>query len=253
MTIKYIKDNEIDNISNLKVKENNLNIQYNSDFISNSQIDLKITNYSIYIYESQILLWYDSKKKGILIEAEDLVFHALSSSDNNAEREGNFPYLYLQILLNEQSMNNLSEVEIPELEEFKNAIDAIEIYILTPEYKNLEILYDEIANLLNNFDSKIQKLNNLVEENNNDENEKVFNKNNFGDILIELSTKDSLNPKEWYFGDVPFEDIQLTAEGQTISDRLEKMLENDINFEGIDIEKKELDSEEGQFDNAEEY
>ncbi|OUM69878.1 hypothetical protein PIROE2DRAFT_2067 [Piromyces sp. E2] len=212
MTIKYITDLENDILSGVTVKEDNLNIQYNSDFISDSQIDLNISNYSICIYESHILLWYVPEKKGIIIEAEDLVFHAISSSDNNAKREGNFPYLYLQILLNEQSMTNLNEIKTPELEEFKKAIDTIEIYIVTPEYKKLENLYEEISNLLNNFDSKIQKLE--IANKDDEIEEAINNRNDFGDVLVELSTKDSLNPKEWYFGDVPFENIQLTTEGQ---------------------------------------
>jgi len=54
MTIKYITDSETANLSNVKVKEDNLNIQYNSNFISNSNIDLNITNYSICIYERYI-------------------------------------------------------------------------------------------------------------------------------------------------------------------------------------------------------
>lgn len=86
-------------------------------------------------------MWYIPEKKGIIIEAEDLVFHAISSSDNNAEREGNFPYLYVQILLNEKSMENLNEIQIEEFKYFKNAVDSIEIYILSSEYTKCKIKF----------------------------------------------------------------------------------------------------------------
>lgn len=61
----------------------------------------------------------------------------------------------------------------------------------------MENLYDEIANLLNNFDSKIQTIENNSEY---DEIEEAMdNRNDFGDVLVELSTKDSLNPKGIFF------------------------------------------------------
>jgi len=51
MTVSYIEGSDINNLSNTKTQINELNIQYNSEFISNSQIDLNVTNYSVYIYE----------------------------------------------------------------------------------------------------------------------------------------------------------------------------------------------------------
>jgi len=52
MTISYIEgDDAINSSSKIKIKENNLNIQYNSDFISDSKIDLNSNNYSTFIYE----------------------------------------------------------------------------------------------------------------------------------------------------------------------------------------------------------
>jgi len=51
MTVGYIQNNDIHNLPNVIAQENDLNIQYNSEFVSNSQIDLSIINYSIYIYE----------------------------------------------------------------------------------------------------------------------------------------------------------------------------------------------------------
>jgi len=86
-------------------------------------------------------LWYIPEKKGIIIEAEDLVFHALSSSDNNAKREGNFPYLYIQILINEKSKEKLNEIQIDEFQNFKNAENSIEIYILSSEYIECNIIF----------------------------------------------------------------------------------------------------------------
>ncbi|ORX76469.1 hypothetical protein BCR32DRAFT_271259 [Anaeromyces robustus] len=252
MTISYVTDNKI-NYSNIKVKEENLNLQYNSDFVSNSQINLNIKEYSLYIYENKILLWYIPEKKGIIIEVEDLVFHAISSSDNNTKREGNFPYLYIQIIINENSIKNLNEISCSKFENFKNATDSIEIYIISSEYRKLENLYDEITNLLNNFDNNTK--NNVNNTDNEKEDNFKFN-NKFDDVLLQLTSEHSLNPKEWYFEDVPFENIKLTTEGQAISDRLEKMLDNDnYNFESFDIdniERKELESEVGQFDNADE-
>jgi hypothetical protein len=52
MTISYIEgDDAINSSSKIKIKENNLNIKYNSDFISDSKIDLNSNNYSTFIYE----------------------------------------------------------------------------------------------------------------------------------------------------------------------------------------------------------
>ena len=57
MTVGYIEGNDINNLSNIKTHINELNIQYNSEFITNSQIDLNITNYSINIYERYFYLY----------------------------------------------------------------------------------------------------------------------------------------------------------------------------------------------------
>ncbi|KAL6612582.1 hypothetical protein U3516DRAFT_592861 [Neocallimastix sp. 'constans'] len=262
MTISYIEgDDAINSSSKIKIKENNLNIQYNSDFISDSKIDLNSNNYSTFIYESKIIIWYNKEKKGIIVEAEDIIFHAISSSDNNAEREGNYPYLYIQISVNEASVENLKSIQFKEFEIFKNALDSIELYIISTEYRKLENLYNEIANLLDNYDNKVNNINKNegedIEEDEYNTNDEKF-ENGFNDALVQLSCDKSLNSNEWYFGDVPFENIQLTNEGQAISERLEKMLEENNttfdtqNYNSINIEKRELESEDGQFDNAEE-
>jgi len=51
-------------------------------------------------------------------------------------------------------MENLKEIEISELEEFKNAVDTLEIYIVTPEYKkcnSLYYVYSIVMRIFSNF------------------------------------------------------------------------------------------------------
>jgi len=59
----------------------------------------------------------------------------------------------------------------------------------------VENLYNAIANLLDNFDNNRNGLNDNNIFDDNEIEEEINNGNNFNDVLVQLSTKDSLNPK----------------------------------------------------------